>query len=301
MLDFATADSGQLELESLVLEPAQVVRSVVEICRPAAQAKGLRLSAEIDPGLPTTAYGDPGRVSQVLANLVNNAVKFTAVGEVRVRARAAAVSDDGLLLQVTVQDTGIGIAPDVQQTLFQAFVQGDSSTTRRYGGAGLGLAISRRLVELMGGEIDVTSEHSRGSMFRFTVLLGLLPGTIPVVSRPVPPIGSERGDAFPPPAPVQPDRVRLLLVEDNPMNQRVVTLMTERLGYDIDVVADGFEATGRIRPLGGEPGKTPIVALTASAYAADRQRCLDAGMNDFLAKPITFGLFASTLARWLED
>ena len=334
VLDFATADSGRLELESLVLEPAQVVRSVVEICRPAAQAKGLQLSAEIDPGLPTTAYGDPGRVSQVLANLVNNAVKFTAVGEVRVRARAAAVSDDGLLLEVTVQDTGIGIAPDVQQTLFQAFVQGDSSTTRRYGGAGLGLAISRRLVELMGGEIDVTSEHGRGSMFRFTVLLGLSPGTIPVLSRPVPPIGTERSDAFPPPAapsppaPVQPDRVRLLLVEDNPMNQRAVTLMTERLGYDIDVVADGqaaieavsdgprydvilmdchlpeidgFEATRRIRKLGGEPGKTPIVALTASAYAADRQRCLDAGMNAFLAKPITFGLFASTLARWLEE
>ena len=132
---------------------------------------------EIDPSLPPTAIGDPGRISQVVAEIVSNAVKFTSVGQINVGARAAEVSEDGLLLEVTVRDTGIGMSADVQKTLFEAFVQADSSTTRRYGGTGLGLAISRRLVEIMGGEIDVTSEAGRGSTFRFTVRLGLTPET----------------------------------------------------------------------------------------------------------------------------
>jgi signal transduction histidine kinase/ActR/RegA family two-component response regulator len=333
VLDFARVESGQLALESIALEPAQLIRGVVEICRPAAQSKGLALIVEIDPSMPRLAIGDPGRFSQVLANILNNAVKFTSVGEVSVRARAAEVSSDGMLLEVTVQDTGIGITPDVQKTLFRAFVQADSSTTRRYGGTGLGLAISRRLVEVMGGQIDLTSEQGRGSTFRFTVRLGLPPAREAAASQPrtvaawndTPP----RTPPAPtlPPAPVQADRARLLLVEDNPMNQRVVTLMTQRLGYAIDVVADGraaieavssrprydlvlmdchlpeldgFEATRQIRQLDGEVARTPIIALTASAYAADRQRCLAAGMDDYLAKPITFALFASTLKRWLD-
>jgi signal transduction histidine kinase len=331
VLDFARVDAGQLELESIALEPAQVIRGVVEICRPAAQAKGLALIVEIDPSTPRSAIGDPGRLSQVLANILNNAVKFTSVGEVYVRARATEVLSDAMLLEVTVEDTGIGITPDVLKTLFQAFVQADSSTTRRYGGTGLGLAISRRLVEVMGGEIDVRSEEGRGSTFRFTVRLGLPPARVAAVRQP--PTTAAPRDAPPvappatsPPAPVLTDRARLLLVEDNPMNQRVVTLMTERLGHDIDVVSDGraaieavssgprydlilmdchlpeldgFEATRLIRQLEGEVARTTIIALTASAYAADRQRCLDAGMDDYLAKPIGFALFSSTLKRWL--
>jgi signal transduction histidine kinase len=333
VLDFARVESGRLELESIPLEPAQVIRGVVEICRPTAQAKGLALIAEIDPGMPASAIGDPGRLSQILANIVNNAVKFTTLGEVRVHARAAHVSPEAMLLDVTVRDTGIGITPDVQQTLFQPFVQADTSTTRRYGGTGLGLAISRRLVEMMGGEIDVASEEGRGSAFRFTVRLALSPAAATTASRPPIHFDRARGQPADPPAPTPPpipdqaDVARLLLVEDNPMNQRVVTLMTERLGHAVDVVSDGraaieavssgtsydlilmdchlpeldgFEATRLIRLLDGEAGRTPVVALTASAYAADRQRCLDAGMNDFLAKPITFTLFASTLKRWLK-
>jgi signal transduction histidine kinase/CheY-like chemotaxis protein len=346
VLDYATAEAGRLTLESILLEPAQVVRGVVEICRPAAQAKRLALIADIDPSLPPTALGDPGRISQVLVNIINNAIKFTEVGEVRVRDRAASVSPGEAMLEVAVQDTGIGITSDVQQTLFQAFVQADSSTTRRHGGTGLGLAIVRRLVSLMGGEIHVTSEEGRGSTFQFTVRLGLprAPGAAPAVppisttSAPVtsPPVAAPRVPAPPPPvqasaapAPAPGERACLLLVEDNPMNQRVVTLMTERLGHAIDVVADGraaieavasgarrydlilmdchlpeldgFEATRLIRQFEGEAARTPIVALTASAYATDRQRCLDAGMDDFLAKPITFALFSTTLKRWLGD
>jgi signal transduction histidine kinase/CheY-like chemotaxis protein len=288
------------------------------------------------------------RLRQITLNLISNAIKFTEVGEVRVRARAASVSPKEAMLEMTVQDTGIGITSDVQQTLFQAFVQADSSTTRRYGGTGLGLAIVRRLVSLMGGEIHVTSEEGRGSTFQFTVRLGLprAPGAGPAVppistasapgtSPPVAPVAPVTAASPPPvPAPAAPasapvERACLLLVEDNPMNQRVVTLMTERLGHAIDVVADGraaieavasgakrydlilmdchlpeldgFEATRRIRRLEGEAARTPIVALTASAYATDRQRCLDAGMDDFLAKPITFALFSTTLKRWLGD
>jgi signal transduction histidine kinase len=240
VLDYANADSGRLALESLVLEPAHLIRGVVEICRPAAQAKGLALTTEIDPTLPATAIGDPGRISQVMANIVNNAVKFTSAGRVSVRARAADISEEGLLLEVTVQDTGIGITPDDQKKLFQAFVQADSSTTRRYGGAGLGLAISRRLVEIMGGEIDVTSEPGRGSTFRFTVRLGLTPETAATLRRSLPPLDATRVAPVPsppatpasaamptaPPAPAPAGRARLLLVEDNSMNQRVVTSMS---------------------------------------------------------------------------
>jgi two-component system, sensor histidine kinase len=344
VLDYATAEAGRLTLETIPLEPAQVVRGVVEICRPAAQAKRLALIADIDSDLPPSALGDPGRISQVLVNIINNAIKFTEVGEVRVRARAPSVSPDEAILEVTVQDTGIGMTAAVQQTLFQAFVQADSSATRRYGGAGLGLAIARRLVSLMGGEIRVTSEEGRGSTFQFTVRLGLTGAS--GVTTTVPPISTTAAPVTPPPVVVPPtavtpssppspvpasaqgERACLLLVEDNPMNQRVVTLMTERLGHAIDVVSDGraaieavasggkrydlilmdchlpeldgFEATRRIRRLEGEAARTPIVALTASAYATDRQRCLDAGMDDFLAKPITFALFSTTLKRWLE-
>jgi signal transduction histidine kinase/CheY-like chemotaxis protein len=325
VLDLAKVEAGRLELEAIPIEPAQLIRAVVEISRPAAQAKGLELVTEIDPRLPAAAIGDPGRLSQVLANVLSNAVKFTSSGQVRVRARAAQIQAGELLLEVTVQDTGIGIAPEFQPTLFQPFVQADSSTTRRYGGTGLGLAISRRLVEPMGGQIEVESQSGHGSTFRITVRLGL-PPTQPGAAVPSPAPNEAQEGA--PVAAVEPERSRLLLVEDNPMNQRVVTLMTARLGYDIDVVSDGraairavesgrqydlilmdchlpeldgFEATRLIRQLDGAAARVPIVALTANAFPADRQRCLDAGMDDYLAKPITYDVFATTLRRWLEE
>jgi signal transduction histidine kinase/ActR/RegA family two-component response regulator len=329
VLDFAKVEAGRLDLEAVSLEPAQVIRGVVEICRPQAQAKGLTLRTDLDASLPPFAIGDPGRISQVLGNLVNNAVKFTSAGQVCVRARARDGGTGAMLLEVAVQDSGIGIAREIQESLFQPFVQADSSTTRRYGGTGLGLAISKRLVELMGGEIAVESEPGTGSTFRFTVKLALPPGATGIVSA------TESGadaQVAAPPQPTPPtstedvSRPHVLLVEDNPMNQRVVTLMTTRLGYKLDVVSDGraavqtlahgkqydlilmdchlpeldgFEATRLIRRIEGAAAQVPIVALTASAYAADRQRCLDAGMDDFLAKPITFGEFAALLRRWL--
>lgn len=326
MLDFARVESGRLAIESIRMEPADVIRGVVEICRPVAQAKGLTLLAELDPGLPVTAVGDPSRLSQVLGNLVNNAIKFTQAGQIAVRARASAAGPDAALLEITVQDSGIGIALEVLATVFEPFVQADSSTTRRYGGTGLGLAISRRMVELMGGEIGVESEPGRGSSFRFTVRLGLPADAVAQQTAPGDAAAPAGGPTDPVSDVADDARPRLLLVEDNPMNQRVVTMMTARLGYDLHVVSDGrsaldvltagkqfdvilmdchlpgmdgFEATRLIRQLDGPASGTPIVALTASAYAADRQLCLDAGMDDYLAKPITFAVFAEMLERWL--
>jgi signal transduction histidine kinase len=326
VLDFARVEAGRMELDSIRMEPAEVIQGVVEICRPVAEAKGLTLRAELDPGLPATAIGDPGRLSQVLGNLINNAVKFTPTGQIVVRARASEVGPDAVLLDVTVQDSGIGIPLDALETVFEPFVQADSSTTRRYGGTGLGLAISRRLVASMGGEIGVESAPARGSTFHFTVRLGVAASTVSqqverhdgttAIAGPTDPVADAAGDSRP----------RLLLVEDNPMNQRVVTLMVARLGYTLEVASDGraalelltagkqfdvilmdchmpgmdgFEATRLIRQLDGPASGTPIVALTASAYAADRQLCLDAGMDDYLAKPITFAVFAEMLQRWL--
>jgi CheY-like chemotaxis protein/nitrogen-specific signal transduction histidine kinase len=326
VLDFARVEAGRMELDSIRMEPAEVIQGVVEICRPVAEAKGLTLRAELDPGLPATAIGDPGRLSQVLGNLINNAVKFTPTGQIVVRARASEVGPDAVLLDVTVQDSGIGIPLDALETVFEPFVQADSSTTRRYGGTGLGLAISRRLVASMGGKIGVESAPARGSTFHFTVRLGVAASTVSqqverhdgttAIAGPTDPVADAAGDSRP----------RLLLVEDNPMNQRVVTLMVARLGYTLEVASDGraalesltagkqfdvilmdchmpgmdgFEATRLIRQLDGPGSGTPIVALTASAYAADRQLCLDAGMDDYLAKPITFAVFAEMLQRWL--
>jgi signal transduction histidine kinase/CheY-like chemotaxis protein len=337
-MTMSTSGEMLLAIVNDVLDFAKVEAGRLELCRPTAQAKGLTVVVEIDPSLPRTVFGDPGRLSQVLANILNNAVKFTPSGEVRVRARAEQVGPDEVMLELAVQDSGIGIAPEVQPTLFQAFVQADSSTTRQFGGTGLGLAISGRLVELMGGKIHVESEVGRGSTFRFTVRLTLTPRTAPLIAEPLTSTRSPLDAPLPPAAPATPvspvispsagERrgAHVLLVEDNPMNQRVVTLMSERLGYQIDVVSDGraalqvvssgkpydlilmdchlpeldgFEATRLIRQLEGSAARTPIIALTASAYAADRQHCLDAGMDDFLAKPITFALFTAMLRRWL--
>ncbi|MGE3269354.1 MAG: ATP-binding protein, partial [Chloroflexota bacterium] len=180
VLDFARVESGRLELEAIPFEPVRVIRGVMQMVRPTALAKQLRLRVDVPPELPQTVIGDPGRLSQVLVNLLGNAVKFTAAGEVSVRIRCDRAAD-GLRLTVAVQDTGIGMSPAVQATLFQPFVQADSSTTRRYGGTGLGLAISKRLVELMGGEIGVESVPEQGSTFTFTVPLRL-----PGLGYPVP-------------------------------------------------------------------------------------------------------------------
>ncbi len=455
ILDFSKVEAGKMELEVIDFHLRKAVEEVAELLGEHAYDKGVEMAAVIDPDVPTAVSGDPGRLRQVLVNLVSNAVKFTDDGEVVVRASLVEDQDDGALVRFEVSDTGIGIAPEHQVGLFASFAQADASTTRRYGGTGLGLAICKRLVELMGGDIGVQSEPGRGSTFWFTARLSraadelleagdglrMLNGrstlvvddnatnrTIleqvvrswglrvssadsgvsalvllreaakrgdpysfvlldyhmpemdgPAVARAIArdsslagihivllsssaervqarneadvriaayltkPVrqsqlhdclatvmgkASSRTEVVTQPAPASaPTQVgiRLLMAEDNAVNQKVGARMLEKMGYPVDIVGsgadavsalakgsyaavimdcqmpemDGYEATAEIRRLEGAGRHTPIIALTASAMVGDRERCLAAGMDDYLSKPLRDADLAAVLSRWL--
>lgn len=466
ILDFSKIEANKLQLEIVDFEPRSLVEGVAELLVAKARAKGLSLMTYIDPELPATLRGDPVRLRQVLLNLGDNAIKFTERGEVVIKAVLLRREDAAVDVEFSVRDTGIGIAPDRKEALFQPFVQADDSTTRRFGGTGLGLSISKGLVELMGGRIDVESEPGKGSLFWFRVplavgkaaaaggdegraaqlhglrvlvvddnptaceilhryldswgiendaasgsveALALLraaaargrPYHIAVIDlrmpeydgltlarwvrsdaalrdlkmilltafdargqgeealrlgfaayltkpvkqshlfdcivslvqpRPEPErfgFAAAAAEAIQAPArsPSQP-KGRILLVEDNAVNQRVVTLQLEHLGYAVDVVGsgqkavqavaegnydlvlmdchmpemDGFQATQRIRKHEAKTGRrTVIVALTANAMQGDRERCIGAGMDDYLSKPVSLDALRAVLERWIPQ
>ena len=302
LLDLSKIEAGRLEFEDIDYAPQAVAQEVCELLRGAAESKGLELRLEAkDTGW---VVGDPTRFRQVLLNLVGNAVKFTPKGWVALR-----VERSGDLLRVEVQDTGIGITPAAQEQLFQPFTQADSSTARRFGGTGLGLAISRRLVSLMGGDIGVRSTPDVGSSFFFEL-------EVAAGQPPKSPSSTSELGTLPP-------GVRVLVAEDNPVNQMVARRMLTRMGVEPVVVPDGeqalkmveehpwdmvlmdahmpvmdgLEATRRIRARGFT---LRIVAMTAGTMAEDRQACFDAGMDAFIAKPVRAQDLLRTLQSMLE-
>ncbi|MFL6199092.1 MAG: ATP-binding protein [Thermoanaerobaculia bacterium] len=312
ILDFSKIEAGGMVVERARFHLRGTLREIVELLRFSASGHGNELSLTIGEGVPEWAWGDPGRLRQVLTNLLGNAVKFTERGTIAVEARRL---PEGRL-KFLVRDTGIGIPAEAQDRLFGLFSQADASTSRRFGGTGLGLAISRRIVEQMGGEIGFESEPGKGSTFWFA--LGLEPASPPEILDPA----RGRG-ARPRPG----GRRRILVAEDNLINQIVVVQQLSSLGYDAVAVnngqealealekapfdlilmdcqmpeLDGYEATRRIREGPEERQRIPIVAFTAHARQEDLEHCLAAGMNDTITKPFAEEVLSRKLEHWLSQ
>ncbi|MEI7445839.1 MAG: response regulator [Burkholderiales bacterium] len=310
VLDFSRIEAGRLELERRAFSPLRLAQDVVALIAPQATQKGLPVRLHTGT-LPGRVLGDPTRLQQVWLNLLSNAVKFTERGVVTLELAAEPSADGRWRLHGAVTDTGIGMTEAQCARLFEAFTQVDASMARRYGGSGLGLAISSRLIGLMDGRIDVRSRPGEGSRFGFELRLDPVSDAQPI--GPPAPVALS-------PAPVR--RLKVLLAEDNPINQQVALATLSRLGiearlvrngaeaveavraerYDVVLMdmqmpgVDGVEATRRIREAGGTVGQPWIVAVTANAFEHDRERCLAAGMDDFVAKPFR----SETLRRALD-
>ena len=332
ILDLSRIESGKMEVQCMPCSPRQAVEEILSLMKVRADAKGLPLRLEIVEPLPATIVTDPIRLEQILINLVGNAIKFTEVGGIRMVVRMASPADGVRQLVIDVIDTGPGIRDDQIARLFEPFTQGDSSTSRRFGGTGLGLAISRRLAEMLGGSITVSSQPGQGSTFSV-----ILPDTPPINGTSLPTSAAPVVSAptASPPCRSLPVRLqgRILLVEDGPDNQRLLTFLLKKVGAEVIVAANGQEALDQVRAAGGDQGRRspgspfdlilmdmqmpvmdgyeatrrlrqeayagPIVALTAHAMSHDRQKCLDAGCDDYLSKPIDRETLMATVGKYL--
>jgi CheY-like chemotaxis protein len=313
ILDLSRIEAGRLELANLPFEPRRVVDEVVAMLRSPVEAKGLTLSVEVGQGVPRRLSGDPVRLRQVLFNLLGNALKFTDRGGIRLglRVEAPASADSVARLAIEVSDTGIGIPPQLLPRLFERFTQGDNSAERRHGGSGLGLAIAQQIVQLMGGTIEVSTRLGEGSTFVLR---------LPMTEPPDTPRATHAA-ALRPTAPAAPRR-RVLVAEDNAVNQVLVRAVLERLGHECRIVGDGGAAvravaedppdlvlmdmqmpgldgpgaTRAIRALDGPAARVPVVAMTANARPEDREQCLAAGMDAYLSKPVDIAALEATIA-----
>jgi signal transduction histidine kinase/ActR/RegA family two-component response regulator len=318
ILDVSKIESGRMEIHPEPFDLEELLANVAVLLEPRARQQGIGFDVRVAPEVQKYYIGDPVRVRQVLLNLAANAVKFTAHGRVTVSVAPAF----GPSIRFTVEDTGIGISPAAQLTLFQKFTQADASTTRKYGGTGLGLAISKQLVELMGGSIGLASIPGSGSRFHFDLPLiptaapTEAPTEVPTAATVAAPVGSPARRGF--------AGERVLIAEDNAVNQKLLRRMLERRGCAVEVACngreavefarlrsyslilmdcqmpemDGFEATRRIRAVLGE-SSPPIVAVTARAMSQDRDACLEAGMADHLVKPLSTASVDAIIERWI--
>ncbi len=319
ILDLSKIEAGKLDVERVPCSPVEILLEVQSLMQPRAREKGIALLLDYDGLIPEQIHSDPTRLRQILLNLVGNAVKFTDEGKIRLTTRfASPLPADGDMpaepvITFDVSDTGVGVPDDKLSTLFEPFQQADTSTTRTHGGTGLGLTISRRLARMLGGDITVTSRPGVGSTFSATVTTGDLTNVELIDGASVGRIVSRTDESERAPADVRLP-YRILLAEDGPDNQRLITLLLTRSGADVDVVDNGLDAVSRTQDAqaAGEPydvvlmdmqmpemdgyqaasilrkkGLTlPIVALTAHAMASDRDRCLQAGCSDYVSKPI---------------
>lgn len=315
ILDFSKMDAGKLTLESIPFAPTALIHDLHSMFQSQFEQKQLTAAYHLDDKLPTWLLGDEHRLRQVLINLVGNALKFTEKGEVNVSVKLVGVLGNQCRVRFSVQDTGIGISETAQARLFEAFTQADGSTTRQFGGTGLGLSISKKIIELMHGKLQLASTLGEGSRFFFDIMLTKTDSPISIPSHAT--VNT----------PVSVEGKKLLLVEDNKINQLVAGKLLEKFGYAYDIaengieavdkassnhydailmdcqmpVLDGFEATKRIRQ--SEQAKsahTPIIGLTANALEGDREKCLACGMDDFTTKPIKLEELASKLNYWCQ-
>jgi signal transduction histidine kinase/CheY-like chemotaxis protein len=304
VLDFSRIEAGKLELRPEPFAPRVLLEPTVRLLAHAVRGRDLVVSCRFDADVPETLVGDPTRFRQVVVNLVGNAIKFTPRGEIALRVRREARDEAGVVLHVEVSDTGIGVAPDRREAIFHAFTQADGATTRQFGGTGLGLTISARLVDMMSGRIWMKEAPGGGSVFHFTARFDVAavraadagPSADPAAAAPAAPAG-----------------LRLLVAEDNAVNRKYISTLLRRLGHAVTLAEDGAQAVAAwrdgdfqavlmdvqipvmdgleaARSIRGEEavrgGHVPIIALTAHAMAADRERCLAAGMDGYVSKPI---------------
>ncbi len=322
VLDFSKIEAGRLELETTAFTLSGLIESAADTLRAQAVAKGLTLDTEMEPGSDDAFVGDPTRVRQILFNLLSNAVKFTETGAIRVRSATAPLGGGETRVTIAVSDTGIGLDDVAQARLFQPFTQADSSTTRRYGGTGLGLSIVRRLAQLMAGDIRAESAPGIGSTFTVTLVLQAAPADSPLntllkrAAKATAAIGKAPAGG-----------PRLLVVEDHPVNREVLVRQLDLLGLSADTTEDGsqalaataerdyaviladihmpqmdgYEFVEKLRAREAERGttRTPVVAVTANAMRGEEERCLAAGMDAYLAKPVAIDRLCAILQRWL--